>query len=240
MRVLATDLDGTFLGGSDAAREALTRHFRDDPARTLLFVTGRSSRSVTALVADGVLPRPNAMICDVGSYIAHADGSPYEGALLEDIRQRWGGRSAAVRAAFADMPGLRLQEYFGPNRVSYYYDSPAVLPPALARAEALGCSGLVSDGRFFDVLPRGVDKGSTLRRLMKEWGVPEETVLVAGDTLNDLAMITCGLPAVIVGNAEPGLLARLPASDRIYRARGHGAEGILEALAHHGVEVPHV
>ncbi|HEX5004123.1 MAG TPA: HAD-IIB family hydrolase [Gemmatimonadales bacterium] len=240
MRILATDLDGTFLGGSAEGRAALTRYFRDDPGRTLLYVTGRSSRSVTALVRQGTLPEPDAMICDVGSYVAYPDGTPYAGPLLSDIAEQWGDRSAAVRAALADLAGLRLQEYFGPYRMSYYYDSPAVLDEAFRRAEGLGCDGLVSDGLYFDVLPRGVNKGSTLRRLMREWQVPDEVVLVAGDTLNDLAMITCGLPAVAVGNSEAGLLARLPPSDRIYRARAHGTDGILEALAHHGVEVPHV
>lgn len=239
MRLLATDLDGTFLGGSAEGRAALTRYFRDDPARTLLFVTGRSSRSVTALVRQGVLPEPDAMICDVGSYIAHADGTPYEGPLLSDIAGRWGERSAAVKEAFADLAGLRLQEHFGPYRVSYYYDTAKVLDEAYRRAEALGCDGLVSDNLYFDVLPKGVNKGTTLRRLMEEWGVPDEEVLVAGDTLNDLAMLTCGLPAVAVGGSEAGLLARLPASDQIYRARAEGTDGILEALAHHGVEVPH-
>jgi hydroxymethylpyrimidine pyrophosphatase-like HAD family hydrolase len=180
------------------------------------------------------------MICDVGSYIAHADGSPYEGQLLSDIAGLWANRSAAVREALADLKGLRLQEYFGPYRVSYYYDTPAVLEEAFRRTEALGCDGLVSDELYFDVLPKGVNKGTTLRRLMHDWRVPDKSVLVAGDTLNDLAMITCGLPAVAVGNSEAGLLAQLPASDRIYRARAHGTDGILEALAHHGVEVPHV
>lgn len=240
MKVLATDLDGTFLGGTDAGRARLTRFFRDDPDRTLLFVTGRSSKSVTQLVGQGVLPQPDAMICDVGSYIAHADGRPYEGELLTDIRDAWADRSDAVRAAFAGLKGLRLQDYYGPYRVSYYFDSPDVLAEAMARAESLGCDGLVSDNKYFDVLPKGVNKGSTLKRLMQEWGVPEEQVLVAGDTLNDLAMIASGLPAVAVGNSEAGLLERLPPSERIYRARAHGTEGILEALSHHGVEVPNV
>lgn len=237
MRVLATDLDGTFLGGSDAARAALTRHFRDDPSRALLYVTGRSSRSVTRLVASGRLPRPDAMICDVGAFVARADGSPDEGPLLDDIRTRWDDRGAAVRAALADLPGLRLQEHFGPYRVSYYFDTAAVLGDAHARIAALGCDALVSDGLYLDVLPRGVDKGSTLRRLMRDWQVADDAVLVAGDTLNDLAMLTSGLPAVVVGNAEPALLDRLPASPRILRASAHGAEGILEALSYHGVEV---
>lgn len=238
-RVLATDLDGTFLGGSAAARARLTAHFRDDAERTLLFVTGRSSRSVTELVAAGTLPRPDAMISDVGSFVAHGDGTPFEGPLLEDIRATWNDRATAVRTAFADLEGLRIQAYFGPHRVSYYYDTPDVLPEARARAEALGCDGLVSDNKYFDVLPRGVNKGSTLRRLMQEWGVPDAAVLVAGDTLNDLSMLASGLPAVVVGNAEAALLAALPTSERIHRATAPGCEGILEALSILGVEVAH-
>lgn len=230
MRVLATDLDGTFLGGSQESRERLTRFFRDHPDRTLLYVTGRSARSVTQLVADGTLPRPDAMICDVGAYVAHPDGTPYEGALLSDIRSRWGERSEAVKAAFATIDGLRLQDAFGPYRVSYYFDAPEILPLAVEIAQALGCDGLVSDNLYFDVLPKGVNKGSTLTRLLHEWNVRPDDVLVAGDTLNDLAMLASGLSAVVVGNAEPALLDRLPPSDRIVRATQHGTDGIVEAL----------
>lgn len=236
-RILATDLDGTFLGGSDAARARLVAHFRDEPGRTLLYVTGRSTDSVARLVEAGRLPRPDAMICDVGAFVAHGDGAPMEGPLLHEIRTAWGNRGETVRAAFADVPGLRLQERFGPYRVSYYFDDPAVLPQAYAQAEALGCDGLVSDNLYFDVLPRGVNKGSTLRRLLEDWRVGEEEVLVAGDTLNDLAMLSTGLPAVAVGNSEAGLLAQLPAHPRLLRAQSHGADGILEALAHFGTVV---
>lgn len=240
MRILATDLDGTFLGGSDAARARLIAHFREDPNRRLLYVTGRSTDNVARLVDAGRLPRPDAMICDVGAFVAHGDGSPMEGPLLHGIRDAWGNRSDVVRAAFADTAGLRLQEHFGPYRVSYYFDDPAALPEAHARAAQLGCDGLVSDNLYFDVLPKGVNKGTTLRRLLQEWNVGEDEVLVAGDTLNDLAMLSTGLPAVAVGNSEPGLLERLPAHPRLLRATAHGADGILEALEHFGTEVVHV
>ena len=239
MRVLATDLDGTFLGGSDVSRARLIAHFRDDPRRTLLYVTGRSTERVAQLVDAGRLPRPDAMICDVGAFVATGDGRPMQGPILDEIRDRWGARGNIVRAALADLPGLRLQEKYGPYRVSYYFDDPAVLPEAAARAEILGCDGLVSDSLYFDVLPRGVNKGSTLRRLLQHWQVGEDDVLVAGDTLNDLAMLSTGLPAVAVGNSEEALLDRLPEHPRLLRASAHGADGILEALAHFGTEVSH-
>ncbi|HET8770551.1 MAG TPA: HAD family hydrolase [Gemmatimonadaceae bacterium] len=240
VRVLATDLDGTFLGGSAAARAALTAHFRDDPSRRLVFVTGRSSRSVGQMVADGVLPEPDAMICDVGTWVAHGDGTPYDGGVMDDIRATWDDRAQRVQEAFAGLQGLRLQEYFGPHRVSYYYDTPDVLPEAHARAAALGCDGLVSDNRFFDVLPRGVNKGATLHRMARDWQMSDHEVLVAGDTLNDLSMLTAGFPAVVVGGAEPALLEQLPESDRIVRASAPGCDGIIEALARFGVEVAYV
>jgi hydroxymethylpyrimidine pyrophosphatase-like HAD family hydrolase len=237
IRVLATDLDGTFLGGSAAARRALTVYFRDHPDRRLLYVTGRSSRSVMELVTADVLPAPDAMICDVGSFIATADGTPVESAVMHDIQRAWDDRSDQVRSAFARLEGLRLQAYFGPYRVSYYYDTPAILPQALQLAHDLGCDGLTSDGRFFDVLPRGVNKGTTLQRLMHAWAVPTTGVLVAGDTLNDLSMLTSGFPAVAVGNAEAALIPKLPMTDLLVRAEAHGTDGIVEALSHFGVEI---
>lgn len=237
IRVLATDLDGTFLGGSATTRRALTAHFRDAPDRRLLYVTGRSSRSVVQLITEGVLPAPGAMICDVGSFVASADGSPMDSALMRDIQRTWDDRSDRVRAAFARLSGLRLQAYYGPYRVSYYYDSPRIIPEAMQIAQELGCDGLTSDNRFFDVLPRGVNKGSTLLRLMHEWDVPATGVLVAGDTLNDLSMLTSGFPAVAVGNAEAALLPKLPRSPLLVRAEAHGTDGIVEALTHFGVEI---
>jgi hydroxymethylpyrimidine pyrophosphatase-like HAD family hydrolase len=239
-QVLATDLDGTFLGGGAKARAALARHFGDDPSRRLVYVTGRSTRSVIRLVAAGELPTPDAMICDVGAFVAHGDGRAYDGAITAEISAAWGDRSDVVRATLADLAALRLQEYFGPYRVSYYFDSTEVLVEARARVDALDLDSLISDNLYFDVLPRGVNKGTTLRRLLAEWQVADENVLVAGDTLNDLAMLASGLPAVVVGNAEAALLAALPRSDRIVRATAHGCDGILEALAHRGVEVSRV
>ena len=69
---------------------------------------------------------------------------------------------------------------------------------------------------------------------------PFVEILVAGDTLNDLSMLTAGFPAVAVGGAEPALLEQLPKSDRIVRASAPGCDGIIEALAHFGVEVAYV
>ncbi|MEB3325693.1 MAG: HAD family hydrolase, partial [Cyanobacteriota bacterium] len=64
--------------------------------------------------------------------------------------------------------------------------------------------------------------------------VTPETVVTAGDSLNDLAMFETGLRGVMVGNAEPALVAALPTLTRTYQARAHGCAGIVEGLRHFG------
>lgn len=106
---------------------------------------------------------------------------------------------------------------------------------AVARLEGLGVDVVVSANVFLDVLPRGVDKGSTLRRVLDWLGAPEETCVVAGDSLNDLALFDTGLRGIVVGNCEPALRRRVAGLDSVYQAGGEGVVGILEGLRHHGV-----
>ena len=99
-------------------------------------------------------------------------------------------------------------------------------------AEA-GLDALVSDNRFFDVLPKDVSKGPTLLRLLAHLGVDNKRTLVAGDTLNDLSMLKMGLPAVAVGNSEPGLIEALQGMDHVHFPESPGVAGIAEAIFHH-------
>ncbi len=66
-----------------------------------------------------------------------------------------------------------------------------------------GADVVVSDNRYLDVLPPGVNKGSTLLALLEWLEIGHGSVVTAGDTLNDLAMFETGLKGVMVGNAEP-------------------------------------
>jgi len=232
--VLATDLDGTFLGGSAEDRRRLYGWIEEN-RRTigLVFVTGRDPGFIAELTA-GDVPTPDYVVGDVGTTIAHVgeDGGIAPIPELEaEIAAAWGDAGARVREALDGWPGLTLQPTAFRYRVSYDLDPRALRPGAEERMREMGFDVLVSDDRFFDVLPRGVSKGPSLRRLIAWLRVEEQRVLAAGDTMNDLSMLVSGLPAVAVGGSEPALIDRVAAHDFVYRAEAQGAGGILEAVA---------
>ena len=230
--VLATDLDGTFLGGSEAERRALYEELRARDDALLIFVTGRDRDFLRGLVEQPGMPRPHYVIGDVGTSVFDgADFAPI--ATLEaEIVARWDDAGDRVRALLAGEPGLELQPTPFRHRVSYYYDPARLRAETVARIEAAGFDCVTSADTFLDVLPRGIAKGPTLLRLVQALGLPADRVLAAGDTMNDLSLFETGLKAVAVGNSEPRLRAALPETPQVYRARGHGAAGIAEAIRH--------
>lgn len=245
--VLATDLDGTFLGGTLEMRVRLygwiARHRADVG---LIFVTGRDPDFIRALCAGEVaqapgVPLPDYVVADVGTTVARMerrDGAPALAMLPEleaPIAAAWGGRSAFVRETLAGAPGLTAQDTPFRHRMSYHY-APALFDPASTRPlEQAGLDILVSAGRFLDVLPPGVNKGSTLLALIDHLGLARDRVLVAGDTLNDLAMFRAGLHGAVVGGAEPELMEATRALPRTRHCRAPGAGGIAEAIAAFGL-----
>jgi glucosylglycerol-phosphate synthase len=230
--ILATDLDGTFLGGSDEERRALYRMLEERRDRVLIFVTGRDLGFIRGLVEEGSVPRPDYIVGDVGTTIA--DGVrflPVE-ALETDIREAWGDAGPRMEELLANEPGLRRQPTEFRYRLSYFYEPSLLSPETRHKIEDAGFDCLLSAETYLDVLPRGVSKGPTLLKLLRALGLPQDRVLVAGDTLNDLSLFQTGLKGVAVGNSEPKLMEVIAGLDRVYRARRHGAGGIFDALEH--------
>lgn len=231
--VLATDLDGTFLGGTEKERGMLydALHARNDVL--LVFVTGRDVDFIRELVTPDHMPTPHYVIGDVGTsvYDVAAGFAPVDH-LEAEIAARWGDAGEQVMELLKDEPGLELQPTPFRHRVSYYYRPDELSPGTIRKVEEAGFDCLLSADLYLDVLPRGIAKGPTLRRMVDMLGLPEDRVLAAGDTMNDLSMLECGLKAVAVGNSEPRLLGALPQEPQIYRSPQHGAAGVLDAIHH--------
>ncbi|WP_099827484.1 HAD-IIB family hydrolase [Oceaniglobus indicus] len=230
--VLATDLDGTFLGGSDADRKMLYDWIEANRDTVgLIFVTGRDPRFIEGMCEDG-LPWPEYVIGDVGTTIARITDRKVTpiAALEAEISGRWGDAGARVREALAQAPGLRPQDTPFRFRQSFHFDPQTYDPTVEKMIHDMGFDTLISDDQYFDVLPRGISKGPSLVLLADHLGLNHDSILAAGDTMNDYSMLAVGLPAVAVGGSEQPLLDRVRDLDHVHKSNAIGAAGIMDAI----------
>ena len=229
IQLLATDLDGTFLGGRQADRLSLYRALRGAGNVRLVFVTGRGVETVLPLLGDPLIPDPEYIISDVGATIVTTDGLRPVHPLQWEIDATWVGAEPVLEAIGA-LGGLVRQPVPQERRVSFFARDAEVVEAVRERVRDLPVDVLMSADRYLDVLPRGVSKGSTLTRLVAQLEVDPDRVLVAGDTLNDLSLFETGYHGVVVGHAEPALVEATRGMPRVRHAELRGAGGILEAL----------
>ena len=234
--VLATDLDGTLLAGTQQARRRVRNLFSGGlPGAKLVYVTGRALESIIPLLSDSTLPQPDYIIADVGATVVHGDLRPVD-PLHYEIASRWPGPQAILQQ-LARFPILQRQTVPQERRCSFLVNEGGISDELRAVVEALDCDLLFSAGRYLDVLPRGISKGATLRRLALAEGFDMDSIVVAGDTLNDLSMYATGFKGIVVGDAEPALIERARKFPRVFIANDEGCGGILTGLAHHGAPV---
>ncbi len=238
-RLLATDLDGTFVGDDDAMLDL----WRDLELEGILvvFSTGRHLSSVEDLYAAvDTTRRAHACVCMVGTEIWHrsADGYLRDDSWTEVISRDWD--KSRVEKILSAIPEAEIQpaEWQSPLKISYFLEqnAPERLQQIQARlaAEELRAKVVYSSGRFLDLLPWRSGKGEAVRYLADQLGVRVEDVVTAGDTGNDIDMMRpeLGFRSIVVANASGELLRHRGAS--VYHAEAPHAEGIREGLVHFG------
>ena len=231
--LLATDLDGTFLAGDPEDRLSLYQTIAAHPEIKLAYVTGRSLEAVLPLLADPTLPQPDYIIADVGATLVHGDSLQPIQPLQSTVDARWPGESQVASAIEAF--GLERQDVPQARRCSYFCTPEQAANPELRTiADELGCDLLYSAGLYLDFLPKGVNKGSSLQALADWLELGHDQVLAAGDTLNDLSMLSASFHGVCVGQSEAALLEATRSHSRTLHANRPGCGGILEAFAHFG------
>lgn len=230
-RLLATDLDGTFVGDEEGLKNLLTHYETLKEPVSLAYITGRHRASVAELIYEKSLPIPDLLITDVGTVI-------YAGShFLED--EEWKEKMMAewypnkILEIANNISGLTRQELPNNRRVSFY--SSGVIPAKELEAQLLKNNVphtfVFSSNRDVDILPAGSGKGEALKFLIEKYVDEEASILVAGDSGNDLDMLLAGYPAVIVSNARAEL-SEIEENETLFRATSPYANGILEAWHH--------
>ncbi|GAA5504926.1 HAD-IIB family hydrolase [Novipirellula caenicola] len=249
LKVLATDLDGTFipLDDHDDHRRDLgeVQRFLSEHAMELLFVTGRHFASVQDAIAQHTLPSPEWIICDVGTTIMRRDAAAADidaAAVSMQRVQAYHDDLAAIvgpiattdlMKQFSGIKGTRIQEpeKQGAFKLSYYADAShleSILDQFQQKLEQISAPYSIiasvdpfnGDG-LIDLLPRGVSKAYALRWWAEHMSVPPEAIVFAGDSGNDLAALTAGYRAIVVHNASDELKQNVTEAHRLANTEDH-------------------
>ncbi len=229
--VLATDLDGTFLEGDRQTKNSFYQelcHLREHVL--LVYVTGRPIETVKQFCRHGYLPHPHVIIGDHGTHIV--DGTSFHPIehLQNPIIQKWNNSNRLLKELLREEIGIQPQPIDPPYRVAYYYDPDLLQNQTVQKIIDAGFDVIQSSEMFLDIVPRGVNKGSSLLNLLNDSNIPLDIVVTAGDSMNDLSLFQTGLKSIAVGNSEPKLVAEIQKLDNVYHSSHPGLLGIIDGL----------
>jgi HAD superfamily hydrolase (TIGR01484 family) len=264
--LICTDLDRTLLpNGNQPESPDARRRFACFAAREevrLAYVTGRHLALVEKAIANYVLPRPDFVIADVGTslYESADDSWRRRADWDEQFASEWGGMDhTAIRLLFADMIELQLQGAAKQSRyklsfyVPLYTDKHTLLPAMQQRLERYQVRASLiwsiddpAGIALLDVVPESATKFHAIKYLMHREGFTPENTVFAGDSGNDLPVLSSPLLTILVANATGDvrdealqLSAARGTSDSLYLAKGdfmgmngNYSAGILEGIAH--------
>lgn len=262
-RLLASDMDGTVIPldqepGRKEEVAALRGALDEAEDLVLAYVTGRDYPLALKGIRDHGLPKPDILVCDVGTSVFHATAEGFEAdsTYAGLMREALGGiKLDDVRRIMDDVAHLELQPEKRQSdfKVSYYVDPRAshreVLQEVHRRLAGLEeriqtvYSVRARDGTgLLDLLPEGVAKDYAIHYLHDHTGVSPHHLVYAGDSGNDLAAMLSGFKVIVVGNAPADLKEELTREGekrqilpRLYFAEHPYARGVLEGCRHFGV-----
>lgn len=264
--LLCCDLDRTLLPNGQAPESAaarpLLRRLAKQAQLQLVYVSGRHKALIREAIEHYELPLPSFAIGDVGTSIYEIH--PEQWILSRDwdreIARDWKGRPREYLAGLlSDIAPLSLQEPEKQNRrkLSYYADPTTDSVNLIRRvrkrlaAEDLQVSVIWSIDEqdhvgLLDILPQRATKLHAVRFLRRRASIPVDRIVYAGDSGNDMAVLTSEIQSVLVQNASEAVRsearrksAERGNADRLYLAKGgllgmngNYAAGVLEGLVH--------
>jgi len=264
--MLCTDLDRTLLpnGGqpeSSNARERFRAFIREHET-VLVFVTGRHKELVESVIQTYQIPIPHYLIADVGAsiYVRQDNEWQYWQTWGDLIGNDWMGYSyREIHKLFNGIQELRLQEFSkqGRFKLSYYiplYTDKSkllkkmhqILAQKNIKANLIWSIDEQRGIGLLDLLPARADKSKAIQFLANHLGIDISETLFAGDSGNDISVMSTMIPSVLVANASSEVKqqalneARQQQRDNLlylaqgnfFDMNGNYSAGILEGIAH--------
>lgn len=265
--LLCTDLDRTLLpNGSEPESPQARKIFRrlaEHPEITLSYVTGRHHQLVEQAIEKYQLPQPNYVIANVGStiYEIKNDDWHYQLSWEKLINNDWQGKSATeLHYLFSGIQHIELQEAGKQSlhKLSYYVHIDCDEKEVIAKmGQRLGQHSIAANFIYsidpqantglLDVLPASAGKRQAIEFLMQQLGFGNTETIFAGDSGNDICVMSSPIQSVLVANADKTVQEEAIRqakeshnSDSLYLAQGNLMDmngnysaGILEGIVHY-------
>ena len=264
--LICSDLDRTLIPNGfqkeSAHARPVFRQLAENNHIYLAYVSGRDQKLIRDAIEEFYLPEPDYAIGDVGTTLYRVKNGNW---LLSDdwsneIGRDWKGiNSEKLSNFFANINGMRLQEPEKQSqyKLSFYTDQQVdqqrlikhiriVLDEEDVHANIIWSFDEISPNGLLDIVPARANKLQAIQFLMQQELFSGERTVFAGDSGNDMDVLTSGLQAILVKNASEDirqeamdLLSAKHIANRLYLPKGNFcgmngnyAAGILEGLVH--------
>lgn len=236
---IISDLDGTLIEGKNPqGLKEFTQWITNNNDKVAFGIaTGRNKYITQEALEQYHLPSPDILICSAGSEIYYTDQFIPDKGWESHINYQW--KRSELQQVLSKFPGIRLQEQEAqwPFKLSYYVDE-SFDEDALANLykyfddHKLRAKILLTENKFLDLLPFRASKGSAVRYLSYKWKRPLEQFITAGNSGNDIDMLTGKTKAIVVANYSEEL-EDLKKNNSIYFTKHPLASGVLEGINFH-------
>jgi len=264
--LLCSDLDRTLLpnGAQPESAQARKKFARlvQQPMVSLAYVTGRDQQLVKQAIEEYQLPQPDYVIADVGSTVYKISHTQWQQQLAWDeiIAADWQGvEHDKLQTLFSDIALLRLQPAEKQNRfkLSYYVSLPAdhaaimaamekILQQHSIKANLIWSVDEQDNTGLLDLLPASAGKRQAIEFVMQQAGFDPANTVFAGDSGNDICVMSSSLQSVLVANASDKVrqdavhcAEQNRQREKLYLAKGdfmgmngNYSAGILEGVVH--------
>mgnify|MGYP002062979882 CR=1 FL=1 len=264
--LICSDLDRTLIPNGyqeeSAPARPVLRQLAENVNIYLAYVSGRDRKLILDAIEEFYLPMPDYAIFDIGTTLYRIINDNWQ--LSEDwsdeIGQDWKSLARGNLSEFLeDMEEIWLQEPEKQSRykLSFYTDQHVdqqrlrndirmALDEKGVRANIIWSVDEISDDGLLDIIPARANKLHAIKFLMQQEQFAEDRTVFAGDSGNDLDVLTSRLQAILVKNAmaevrkqavetltAKHMLHRLYLPDgNFYGTNGNYAAGVLEGLVH--------